>query len=178
MDPKVKELLNKARASAVTYGKAAGKFAGNVVEQAKLNLQIFDLNTEIEVAYKEIGKLVYAVHAGEEVCNEAVQAQIEKIDSKTAQIAELRARLAEVKDDSEGTPVAAEPCSCVEPATAECEEKNGCCCDESVEEKAEECCCCCGETADAPAEETPCCCESAETAGEAPCCCCEEPKAE
>lgn len=171
MDPKVKELLNKARASAVTYGKAAGKFAGSVVEQAKLNLQIFDLNTEIEVAYKEIGKLVYAVHTGEEVCNEAVQAQIEKIDSKTAQIAELRARLTEVKEDGECTPAAAEPVAC------ECGENTGCCCDEAAGEKAEECCCC-EETAEAPVEEAPCCCTDAEPAGEAPCCCSEEPKAE
>jgi len=158
MDPKVKELLSKARASAVTYGKAAGKFAGSVVEQAKLNLQIFDLNTEIEVAYKEIGKLVYAVHTGEEVCNEAVQAQIEKIDSKTEQIAELRARLTEVKEDGECTPVAAEPVVC------ECEE--------------EPACCCCEETAEAPVEEAPCCCADAEPDEESPCCCSEEPKAE
>jgi len=158
MDPKVKELLSKARASAVTYGKAAGKFAGSVVEQAKLNLQIFDLNTEIEVAYKEIGKLVYAVHTGEEVCNEAVQAQIEKIDSKTEQIAELRARLTEVKEDGECTSVAAEPVVC------ECEE--------------EPACCCCEETAEAPVEEAPCCCADAEPDEESPCCCSEEPKAE
>ena len=171
MDPKVKELLSKARASAVTYGKAAGKFAGSVVEQAKLNLQIFDLNTEIEVAYKEIGKLVYAVHTGEEICNDAVQAQIEKIDSKTAQIAELRARLTEVKEDGECTPVAAEPVVC------ECEEETACCCAEPAEEKAEACCCC-EETAEAPVEEAPCCCADAEPDEESPCCCSEEPKAE
>ncbi len=81
MDPKVRELLNKLKESALVYGKAAGKFAGNVVEQAKLNLQIFDLNTENDHATKEIGRLVYALHAGEDVCNEAVQSQIEAIDS-------------------------------------------------------------------------------------------------
>ena len=168
MDPKVKEILSRARVSAVNYGKAAGKFVGSVAEQAKINLQIFDLNTEIEVAYKEIGKLVYAVHAGEEVCNEAVQAEIEKIDSKTAQIAELRARLSGIKE--EDTAVVVECCeieSCVEPATPECEEKNGCCCEgetcEAAEEKAEECCCCEAPAEEAAAEEPkPCCCESEE----------------
>ncbi|MBR6748700.1 MAG: hypothetical protein IKM07_07150 [Clostridia bacterium] len=176
MDPKVREILSKARVSAVNYGKAAGKYAGNVVEQAKINLQIFDLNTEIEVAYKEIGKLVYAVHAGEEVCNEAVQAQIEKIDSKTAQIAELRARLSGIKEEK--ADVAEEICvcddveSCVEPATPECEEKNGCCCDGEAEEvKSEECCC-----AEAPAEDAPCCCGEEEKPAEK-CCCSDAPNA-
>ena len=69
MDKKVNSFLEKARVSAELFanrtGRAAtqaastaGKTASNVMEATRLNLQIFDLNTEIEILYKEIGKMV------------------------------------------------------------------------------------------------------------------------
>jgi len=97
MDAKIREMLYKVKNSAVDAGKAAGKAAGNVVEQAKINIRIFDLNTEIEMNYKEIGKLVYSVHKGEEVCSEAIQTLIESIDEKNAQIKELKEKLESFK---------------------------------------------------------------------------------
>lgn len=93
MDAKIREMLYRVKNSAVDAGKAAGKAAGNVMEQAKLNIRIFDLNTEIDVNYKEIGKLVYSVHKGEEICSEAIQTLIEAIDDKTAQIKTIREKL-------------------------------------------------------------------------------------
>ncbi|NMA09080.1 MAG: hypothetical protein GX929_08215 [Clostridiales bacterium] len=141
MDPKVRELLNKVKESALTYGKAGVKFASETAERARLNLQIFDLNTEIDIAYKEIGKLVYAMHAGDEVCSEAVQSQIEAIDSRRAQIAELRARLSSFK--AKPAEEKAEECCCCGEVECYCEEEAECfeeeveCCDE----KAEEPCC-------------------------------------
>ena len=105
MDPKLKEILNKVRLSALDAGKAAGKFAGDVVEQAKLNIQIFDMNTDIEVSYKEIGKLVYAIHKGSEICPEAIESLIEVIDEKNNQIAQLREKLNSYKNASKICPV-------------------------------------------------------------------------
>lgn len=171
MDAKVRELLNKVKEGALTYGKAASRFAQDTAEKARINLQIFDLNTEIDVAYKEIGKLVYAMHAGDEVCNEAVQSQIEAIDSKNIQLGELRSRLAAFKAapaaEEKAAPAAEEACECAaEKAEEACE-----CAAEKVEEacecaaeKAEEACCeakeaCCEEKAEEPAEK-PCCCEA------------------
>ncbi len=137
MDAKVRELLNKVKEGALTYGKAASRFAQDTAEKARINLQIFDLNTEIDVAYKEIGKLVYAMHAGEEVCNEAVQSQIEAIDTRNAQLVELRGRLAAFK----AAPAAEEPAA--EPVKAAPAEEEPCCC--KAEEKAEEACECAAE---------------------------------
>lgn len=158
MDPKVRELLSKVKEGAVTYGKVAGKFASEAAEKARLNLQIFDLNTEIDICDKEIGKLVYAMHAGEEVSNDAVQAQIEAIDAKKAQLAELRAKLAAFKTEK------AEECTC----SCCCEEEHddGCKCGCEEEHEHEEGCCCCD--CEAEKAEEPCCEE------EKCSCCCED----
>jgi|GEM_PF-1090285 len=161
MDPKVRELLNKVKEGAVTYGKVAGKIASETAEKARLNLQIFDLNTEIDISYKEIGKLVYAMHAGEEVSNDAVQTEIEKIDARKVSLAEIRAKLASFKSNTEET-----CCCCGETHDACCcedEEEDDCCCGDECHD--EECHehhdgCCCNECAEEekPAEEH-CCCE-------------------
>ena len=178
MDAKVRELLNKVKEGALTYGKAASRFAQDTAEKARINLQIFDLNTEIDVAYKEIGKLVYAMHAGEEVCNEAVQSQIEAIDTRNAQLVELRGRLAaykaapaeaaaepeETKAAEEVEEKAEEPCEKAEEACECAAEKV----EEAVEcvaEKVEEACECAAEKAEEVAEKV-----------EEACCCCEKPE--
>ncbi|MDD6877053.1 MAG: hypothetical protein PUD44_04605 [Clostridiaceae bacterium] len=157
MDPKVRELLNRVKEGAVSYSKAAGKFASGAAEKARINLQIFDLNTEIDIAYKEIGKLVYDMHTGEDVAGEAVEAQIDAIDAKKAQLVELRARLASFKTAQN---------TAEEPAEDACEEP--CCCEQKDEPK-EACCepCCCAEEApqeEAKPEEPCCCCEAKEEA--------------
>ena len=167
MDAKVRELLNKVKEGALTYGKAASRFAQDTAEKARINLQIFDLNTEIDVAYKEIGKLVYAMHAGEEVCNEAVQSQIEAIDTRNAQLVELRGRLAAFK----AAPAAEEPVKAA-PAEEACEcaaEKAEEAC-ECAAEKVEEACECAAEKVEEACE---CAAEKAEEA-----CCCGEAKPE
>ncbi len=181
MDAKVRELLNKVKEGALTYGKAASRFAADTAEKARINLQIFDLNTEIAVAYKEIGKLVYAMHAGDEVCNEAVQSQIEAIDSKNVQLAELRGRLAAYKaapaeaaaepEETKAAEAPEEPCEKAEEKAEEaCE-----CAAEKVEEacecaaeKVEEACECAAEKAEEACE---CAAEKVEEA-----CCCEKPE--
>lgn len=97
MDPKVYELLEKARATAMNAATAAGKaadsatkMAGELFEVTKLNLQVFDLNTDIELLYKEIGKIVYLTHTGAEVDADEISAKIAVIDEKQAAIKELK----------------------------------------------------------------------------------------
>ena len=97
MDPDVKTILERARATA-TYaagqaGKAAGaatKKAGDIAMLTKLNLQIFDLNTDIDAVYKEIGRIVYLVHAGEETQEAELDDKFAQIDEKLAKVAELK----------------------------------------------------------------------------------------
>lgn len=104
MDPKVRSMLEKVKVSAAIIadktGKvatkaadAATKMASEVVESTKLNLQVFDLNTETEILYKEIGKMVYDIHMGIEINQEDVDNKITLVDEKLAKIAELKTRL-------------------------------------------------------------------------------------
>ena len=76
MDEKMKTALEKAKASASILlektGKAAenvvdvvGKKAGEVVDCTKMNYQILDLRSDIEVLYKEVGKQIYQKRMGE-----------------------------------------------------------------------------------------------------------------
>ncbi|MCX7614310.1 MAG: zinc ribbon domain-containing protein [Clostridiales bacterium] len=104
MEQKVKEVLEKVKVTASIAAGAAGKAAeaagrkaGEVVEITKLNLQIFDLNTEIEVLYKEIGKLVYNTHIGEEVLAEELDEKLALLDEKRAMIASIKEKVAERK---------------------------------------------------------------------------------
>lgn len=104
MDAKVQMLLDKIMVVANKTGQAAGraadaagKKAGELATATRLNLQIFDLNTECEVLYKEIGKMVYDLHQGVEVSNDEMDARISAIDEKQARIASLREELAGLK---------------------------------------------------------------------------------
>lgn len=110
MDKKVNNFLEKVKVSAELFanctGKAAtraadaaGKTATSVMETTKLNLQIFDLNTELEILYKEIGKIVYDVHRGIDADQDDMQIKLELIDEKLEKIAAIKARLSEVKSD-------------------------------------------------------------------------------
>lgn len=104
MDPKVQMMLEKAKVLADKTGKAAirvadsaGKMATEMAQATRLNLQIFDLNTECEVIYKEIGKLVYDIHLGVEAPDEVMEEKITRLDENRAQVAELKRRLADAK---------------------------------------------------------------------------------
>jgi len=141
MDAKIREMLYRVKNSAVDAGKAAGKMANSVVEQAKLNLRIFDLNTEIDVSYKEIGKLVYSVHKGEEVCSEAIQTLIEAIDAKNAEIKQIREKLDSNKASTLSCPKCGKAVSESDVYCSGCGYKfeSECCCD--AEDTCEDTCC-------------------------------------
>lgn len=100
MDEKIQMLLEKAKIYAGKTGQAAesaGRKATELAHATRLNLQIFDLNTECEVLYKEIGKLMYDVHQGIEPDEDAMQDRLSKLDGLHARISELRAQIASLK---------------------------------------------------------------------------------
>lgn len=104
MDSKVQMLLEKAKVLADKTGKAAaraadtaGKKASEMAQATRLNLQIFDLNTECEVLYKEIGKIVYDVHNGIDTPSEEMDDRIRQLDDNRARVAEFKAKLSEQK---------------------------------------------------------------------------------
>nr|WP_297274371.1 hypothetical protein [uncultured Agathobaculum sp.] len=101
MDAKVQSFLDKIKVMAEKTGKAAGyaadvagKKATELAGATRINLQIFDLNTECEVLYKEIGRMVYELHRGSEVSNDEMDEKIAAVDAKQEKIAALREELA------------------------------------------------------------------------------------
>lgn len=101
MKDSIKTVWEKICAGATVAGKLAVKTAENVGNRAtdvynasKTNLKILDLTTDIEVIYKEIGRLIYAAHVSEEASTEKLEEMLETIDAKMGQIEELRASVA------------------------------------------------------------------------------------
>ena len=105
MNDKLNDLLAKVRASATVAGEYAtkaakdvGKAASGAYNVSKLNLQIFDLNTDLDVLYKDIGRLIYASHQGKDTPSDELEAKLALADEKTAKIEALRAEIAAHKD--------------------------------------------------------------------------------
>lgn len=94
---KVKDLAEKTGDVASCAADAARKKATELAGTTKINLQIFDLNTECDVLFKEMGRMVYAVHRGEDVSNEEMDQKLAAVDAKQEKIAALRQSLAGMK---------------------------------------------------------------------------------
>lgn len=93
MNDKVKELLEKAKASVGAVASETGrvaqnavKKAGELVENTKLSIKVSEANSEIDDAYKEIGRFVYLTHSGEDVPSAVIEQLLEKIDRKNKEI--------------------------------------------------------------------------------------------
>ena len=89
MDARVQSFLDKLRTmadktsqAASNAADAAGKKAGELAGATRLNLQIFDLDSECEALYKEIGKLVYDLHRGAETPEDAIDEKIAALDAR------------------------------------------------------------------------------------------------
>lgn len=94
---KVKDLAEKTGDVASCAADAARKKATELAGTTKVNLQIFDLNTECDVLFKEMGRMVYAVHRGKDVSNEEMDQKLAAVDAKQEKIAALRQSLAGMK---------------------------------------------------------------------------------
>ena len=121
MEQKVKDMLEKAVTSAEIIadktGKAAVKAAdkmrdhtSGVVERTKLGLRLVDVQSSIELLYKEVGRMVYDAHNGIEIDREELEARLCLIDEKEELLQQLRAQVAESKEGSL-CPVCGETCS-------------------------------------------------------------------
>jgi rubrerythrin len=83
--------------AAGSAARQVGQKTGETIEMAKLNMKIFDLNTEIGVNFREIGRIVYDTHLGKETDESALKDLLKAIDDKNDEIESYRARLAEFK---------------------------------------------------------------------------------
>ena len=116
MEERVKELLEKAKLTAGMAADGAVKAAGVVsqkgtqlVEKTKRSFQVFDLNNEVELLMREIGRMVYLTHTGAETDEAALEAKLAEIDEKYAQIAEIKA-VQEVEKTTTVCPVCGKAC--------------------------------------------------------------------
>lgn len=98
MDDKVRELLEKAKLTAAAAAgvasqavETAAEKGGRLVEKTRRSLKLLDLNNEIEILMREIGRIVYLTHTGTETEESALQEKLERIDAKYAEIAGLKA---------------------------------------------------------------------------------------
>lgn len=117
MDDRVRDLINRIRETAAVAADAAEAAAkqvsqktGETLEIAKLNMRIFDLNTEIGVSQRDIGKIVYDTHLGKETNEDVLSSIISGIDDKFEEIASCKAKIAELRK-SVTCPVCGEACS-------------------------------------------------------------------
>ncbi|MBR5543138.1 MAG: zinc ribbon domain-containing protein [Oscillospiraceae bacterium] len=81
---------NVAGAFASKTAETAGKKATDVFNTSKLSLKVFDLKTDIDVLYKEVGRMIYAAHTNEEASTEELDAKLLEIDKKLSEIEEIK----------------------------------------------------------------------------------------
>ena len=116
MDDKVKELLDRIRSTAADAADAAagtarvaGKRAGQMVDVAKLNVQLFDLNGEFNDVLRQLGQVMYDTHKGQAPEGDPVTQLLAKADELVEKIAEVKARIADLRQ-AQICPACGAPC--------------------------------------------------------------------
>ncbi len=94
---KIKVVAEQTRTATVRAADIAGRKANEVAQATRLNLQIFDRNTECEVLYKEIGKVIYDIHQGAETKEDAIENKLLALDALHTELDALRTELAALK---------------------------------------------------------------------------------
>ena len=100
MDDKVKALLSRIRGTAKGAAESAGdaaRAAGQMIDLAKLNVQLYDLNREREDALLKLGEVLYSAHLGQTEDEKALADLLELTDGLTRRMDELRDRVADLR---------------------------------------------------------------------------------
>ena len=116
MDDKVKDLLEKIRGAAdvaadacADTARVAGRKAGQMVDVAKLNVQLFDLNGEFNDILRQLGQVMYTTHLGREAEGDPVSGLLARADETAAKVAEVKDRIADLRQ-SQTCPACGAPC--------------------------------------------------------------------
>ena len=94
---------------AVATARVAGRRAGQMVDVAKLNVQLFDLNGEYNEVLRQLGQVMYDTHRGRAPEGDRVTELLEQADERAERIAELKARIADLRQ-AESCPHCGAPC--------------------------------------------------------------------
>ena len=103
MEDKLNDLLNMVRKGAGSVVDSVNSMTGDAVKNvgktaedfaniAKINMEIFDLNTEIAGLMRTVGEIVYATHKGEESDGAVLMQNIGLIDAKKGKVEYLKAQ--------------------------------------------------------------------------------------
>ena len=116
MDDKVKALLERVKGTAsyaadaaADSARAAGRKAGQMVDVAKLNVQLFDLNGEYNDILRQLGQVMVDTHRGRAADNAQVTGLLTQADEITGKITELKGRISDLKQ-AQTCPGCGEPC--------------------------------------------------------------------
>ncbi len=116
MDDKVKALLERVRGTAgyaadaaADGARAAGRRAGQMVDVAKLNVQLFDLNGEYNDILRQLGRVMVETHRGEVPESNKISRLLARADEQTSKITELKGRISTLKQ-SQSCPACGAPC--------------------------------------------------------------------
>ena len=116
MDEKVRELLDRIRGgaqaaadTAADTARVAGRKAGQIVDVAKLNIQLFDLNSDLDEVLRRLGRVMYDAHLGREGGDEAVTGLLARADETNAKITEVKDRIADLRH-TQTCPACGAPC--------------------------------------------------------------------
>ena len=116
MDDKAKDLLEMTRGAAdvaadacADTARVAGRKAGQMVDVAKLNVQLFDLNGEFNDTLRQLGQVMYDTHLGREAESGTVTGLLDQADQTAARIAEVKDRIAALSQ-TQTCPACGAPC--------------------------------------------------------------------
>ena len=116
MEDKVKDLLDRIRGTASVAADAcadtarvAGRKAGQMVDVAKLNVLLFDLNGEFNDLLRQLGQVMYSTHQGRSPEGDPVTQLLAKADETAEKIADVKARIADLRQ-SRSCPTCGAPC--------------------------------------------------------------------
>ncbi len=100
MNDKIQEMLDTIQRTAVQAGDVAsdaaygvGKKAAQLLSTAKLNIRVCECKADIAAAFRELGEMLYATHAGSPTDSDDLLHKLENIDALKAQLNTLNAQL-------------------------------------------------------------------------------------
>ncbi len=101
MDDRIKELLDRIRVTATDVTENAaptaryvGQRAGQILDTAKLNLQVFDLTAERNDLLRQMGQFVYDTHLGKQAEESRLSGLISHVDETDSKLTDLKERIA------------------------------------------------------------------------------------
>lgn len=117
MDEKVKDLLDRIRSAAdvaadaaADTARVAGRRASQMVDVAKLNVQLFDLNGEFNDILRQLGQVMYHTHLGQVEEDASVTDLLKRADEAAAKVAEVKQRIADLRH-TQNCPACGAPCA-------------------------------------------------------------------